>query len=195
MKNYHTPHFLTISLHPVRQLVKKVINALIQHKLQNDLSIIPYDSAVDIANSIVSKYSARKGFIDNLISEGVLSKNIYWKNNNEDIIYFAYERFEDHLTTAYLLESYLDKSNPEITFQDEGALAQYVNHIYRYQGIVEALSIQLPEKIDKELYGLVSDEKKSNRAIVEAFVKSLIWRKPETITEKVKDYVNQQSLL
>ncbi|MDO9399238.1 MAG: hypothetical protein Q7T79_00915 [bacterium] len=178
-----------------KQLVKKVINALIQHKLQNDLSIIPYDSAVDIANSIVTRYSAKKGFIDNLISEGVLSKNIYWKNNNEDIIYFAYERFEDHLTTAYLLESYLDKSNPEIAFQDQGALAQYVNHIYRYQGIVEALSIQLPEKINKELYELVSDEKKSNRAIVEAFVKSLIWRKPETITEKVKDYVNQQVLV
>lgn len=176
------------------KLVKKVINALIQHKLENGLSFVPYEESINIANNIVSRYSNRKDFVDHLISEGVLSKNIQIFSEDEEYIYFAYERFGDHLMTAYLLEKYLDKNNLEIVFQSNGALAQYVEQSYLYQGIVEALSIQLPEQFDKELYELVSDEKKSDSAIAEAFINSLIWRKPETIKEKVKEYVNEHIL-
>jgi hypothetical protein len=48
-----------------KKIVKKVINALIKKKLQNDTGILSYESAVDIADPIVSRYSAKKGFIDN----------------------------------------------------------------------------------------------------------------------------------
>ncbi|OQW90726.1 MAG: hypothetical protein BWK79_19000 [Beggiatoa sp. IS2] len=102
-----------------KKLVKKVINALIRYKLQNDLSFIPYELAIDIANNIVSKFSNKKDFVDSLISEGVLSKNASWKKDNEEIIYFAYERFEDHFTADYLLEKYLDKSHPEVAIQGD----------------------------------------------------------------------------
>lgn len=177
------------------KLVIKVTNELIKYKLENKLLFIPYESAIDIANSIISRYSNRKDFVDYLISEGVLSKNIYWTNNdNEEGIYFAYERFEDHLTTAYLLEKHLDNNNPEIAFQENGILAQYINQSYQYQGIVEALSIQLPEKIDKELYELIPENKQSRMGIAEAFIKSLIWRNPQTIKEKTKDFVNRHIL-
>lgn len=185
------PSFFDYQPASSKKLVKKVINALIQDKLQNNLSSIPYESAVDIANNIVSKFSNKKNFIDALISEGVLSKNL---SREEEIIYFAYERFEDHFTADYLLEKYLDKNHPEGAFQGDGVLARYVHQAYQYQGIVEAWSIQLPEKIDKELYELVSNEKKSDLPIIEAFIKSLIWRKPNTIKEKVIAYVNQQVL-
>jgi hypothetical protein len=177
------------------KLVKKVINELIKYKIENNLLFIPYESAIDIANSIISRYSNRKDFIDYLISEGVLSKNIYWTmDDSEEGIYFAYERFEDHLTIAYLLDKYLDDKSPEIAFQDDGVLAQYINQNYQYQGIIEALSIQLPEKIDKELYELIKEDNKSDNAIAEGFIKSLIWRKSETIKEKVKEYVNKHLL-
>ena len=137
---------------------------MIKHKLENNLSHISYDAAIDIANTIVSRFSNRRDFIDSLVSEGVLSKNISWKNPEEEIIYFAYERFEDQLLTAYLLDTHLNINDPKMAFQKDGPLAQYLNNSYQYQGIVEALSIQIPERIDKELYELLADEKKPNRA-------------------------------
>jgi hypothetical protein len=45
--------------HPAssKKLVKKVVNALIQYKLKNNLSDIPYEKAIDIANNIISLFS------------------------------------------------------------------------------------------------------------------------------------------
>lgn len=176
-------------------LVQKVVNALVRYKLEGNLDHIPYDVAVGIANDIVSKFSNKKGFIDALISEGVLSKNIYWdQQENEEGVYFAYERFEDHLTANYLLDVHVDNNKPESAFQNDGALVKYFNSDYLYQGIVEALSIQLPETIDSELYELVDEKYKTNSAIVEAFIQSLLWRKPDTIKQKTKAYVEQNIL-
>lgn len=178
-----------------KKLVKKVVSALIKHKLENNVSYVSYDDAIDVTSGIVTRYSNKKDFVDHLISEGVLTKNIFGRNHDEEIVYFAYERFEDHLTADYLLTKCLDVANPKNMFQQHGALFPYLQNAYRYQGILEALSIQLPEKIDCELYELISEDKKSNRPVVEAFIKSLIWRKPETIKEKTKDYINQAVLV
>lgn len=178
-----------------KRLVQKVVSALVRYKLEGNLDHIPYEDAVGIANDMVSKFSNKKGFIDALISEGVLSKNIYWdQQENEEGVYFAYERFEDHLTANYLLDVHVDNNKPESAFHNDGALVKYFNRNYLYQGVVEALSIQLPEKIDKELYELVDEKYKTNDAIVEAFIQSLLWRKPDTIKQKTKTYVDQNIL-
>lgn len=178
-----------------KKIVQKVTNALIGNKLENDLSFITYDSAIDITNAVVSKYSHKyRGFVDALISEGVLSKNTYRINDSyEEGVYFTYERFEDHLAANYLLQKYLDDNNAKTIFRS-GELAKYIAKSYQYQGLIEAFSIQLPEQIDKELYELISVEQKSDNSFIEAFVNSLIWRKSETINEKVKEYVNQYVL-
>lgn len=193
-KKLSCPSFFYYTRIAGENLVKTVVNTLIKHKLENNLSFLPHKLAIKITNSIVSEISSshRKDFVDTLVAEGVLSKNLFRRENDEyeERIDFAYERFEDHFAADYLLEKYLDHDNPEIAFQDGGALAQYISEPYRYQGIIEAWSIQLPEKIDGELYELVSDQKKPDKAIVKAFIKSLIWRRPETIKEKVLDYVN-----
>lgn len=179
-----------------KKTVKKVINALIKEKLQNDNGILSYESAVDIADPIVSRYSNKKGFIDSLVSEGVLSKNVHWKNPDEEFIYFAYERFEDHLTAAYLLDECMAKNDViERVFCDGGKFEKYIQKSYRYQGIIEALSIQIPEKLDKELYEVIPNNQQSDMPIIKAFIQSLIWRNSETIKPKVTDYINQHVLV
>jgi len=178
-----------------KKLVRKVINELIKFKLDKNLSYIPYESAVELANTIVSTYSQKRGFIDSLISEGVLSKNLYWDNGeNFEGVYFAYERFEDHLTVDYLLTSQLENHSPESLFKTNGSFKKYFLYEYQYQGLVEALSIQLPEKADKELYELIDEESKSKRSIIEAFIQSLVWRKPESIKLKTKQYIDKNIL-
>src|SRR5690606_12699493 len=89
-------------------LVLKSINALIKCKVDNELRYVPYEQAYEVINESISSFIDKKGFIDELISEGVLSKNLFWKeaDDYEEGVYLAYERFEDHLTVQYLLEQY-----------------------------------------------------------------------------------------
>ncbi len=105
-------------------------------------------------------------------------------------VYLAYERFEDHLTVKYLLEQFSDL---EKEFKENGELYNYVeneNAIYRHKGLIEAFSIQVPEKNGYEFYTLIPDLKDKN-PIIESFVESLLWRKVETVNEESKKYVNE----
>lgn len=173
-------------------LVGKVIDSILRYKIDNKLRYISYESASGIVESTVSPFVSKKGFLDELISEGVFSKNLYWisKNNYEEGIYLAYERFEDHLICKYLLEK---DDSIELRFKEGGDLYEYVldrRAILRNRGLIDALSIQIPEKVDIELYECIP-QLKNQYEIIESFVESLIWRKIETINERTKEYVNE----
>lgn len=110
---------------------------------------ISYEIALEIVEDTVSKFVTKKGvFLDELISEGIFSKNLFWKSNNdyEEGIYLAYERFEDHLTCQHILDKY---SNLELGFKKDGKLFEYIRSeiaIDRNKGLIDAFSIQIPEK-------------------------------------------------
>jgi hypothetical protein len=173
-------------------VVKKAIEAIIAEKTDKDLRYVPYENAYVLADRVLSDFSSKKGFLEELISEGVLSKNLYWKSENEyeEGVYLAYERFEDHLTVAFLIES---QSDLETSFSPEGKLYPLVkdeNAAYINKNLIEAFAIQLPEKTGKEFYEYVPDLKEIY-PVVESFVQSLLWRKIDTITEKLIDYINE----
>ncbi|MGI9650948.1 AVAST type 2 anti-phage system protein Avs2 [Chryseobacterium sp. RLHN22] len=173
-------------------LVDKSISAIIQYKIDNDIKYVAYEKAIELIEDTVSKYISKKGtFLDELISEGIFSKNLFWKQKGEyeEGIYLAYERFEDHLFCKYLLTKYPDS---ELEFKDGGNLFKYVkeeNDLYYNQGLIDAFSIQIPEKTEKEFYEFVP-HLKDNYSIIESFVESLLWRKMNTIDERSRDYVN-----
>ncbi|MBT2765917.1 ATP-binding protein [Paenibacillus sp. ISL-20] len=177
-----------------RKLVRKVIDKLIEYKLNKSTDMIAYEVAFEIADEQLSKFSNKRRFLDALISEGILSKNLVWhkdNNNYEEFVYLAYERFEDHLTTSHLLDVHLDPANPETIFQEHEKLADYIDNSHQKQGILEALAVQIPERIGKEFYELLNEQQKNYRSVKESFINSLIWRRPETIKDGTRDYVNQ----
>ncbi|MGQ1788520.1 AVAST type 2 anti-phage system protein Avs2 [Saccharicrinis sp. GN24d3] len=178
------------------KLVQNSIHALIKYKVDNQLRYVPYDAAYQVIDESISGFIDKKGFIDDLITEGVLSKNIFWKeeNDNEEGVYLAYERFEDHLTVQYLLLQHPELENE---FKVGGHLFNYVkdeNAIYMHKGLIEAFSVQVPEKEGFEFYTLIPDFK-DKYPIIESFVESLLWRKVETINEESKKYVNEYVFL
>lgn len=176
-------------------LVEKTVSALIHHKVENNLRYIKYEEAIEIVEDTISKYVTKRGtYLDELISEGVFSKNIFWEEANEyeEGIYFSYERFEDHIVCKYLLES---SSNIENEFKEGGSLFKYLEdrELYLHKGLIDAFSIQIPEKFNKEFFEIVPHHK-DNYSIIESFVNSLLWRKYESINEKSKEYVNDYVL-
>ncbi|WP_198283104.1 hypothetical protein [Aquimarina agarilytica] len=64
-------------------LVQKSIYALIKCKVDNKLRYLPYELAHELINESISSFIDKKGFIDELITEGVLSKNLFWKEEND----------------------------------------------------------------------------------------------------------------
>lgn len=179
-------------------LVAKAAKIIAYKMQESDNRYILYEEAYNILETEISKYSSKRHLLAELISEGLFSKNFFWIRHNDSVegIYLAYERFWDHLITEFILDKHLDSSNPEISFTE----GQYLNNFikdehacYINKGIVEALSIHLPELIGKELYE-VAPHCKEFYPVIESFVKSLILRKTETITDKVLDYVNKYVL-
>lgn len=173
-------------------IIQRVLDGIVKFKFENNLTYVPYEVAVGIADTILSKFSDKRGFLDALISEGVLSLNNFWKGDeHEEGVYLAYERFGDHLTVSYLLDRELTGDTLESVFRKEGSLYNCINDSYMSQGLIESLSIQVPERTGKELYELLDDESKSSTSIIESFIDSLVWRKPESIKETTRAYVNE----
>lgn len=176
-------------------LVERAARLIIQREVDEDFRFIPYEEAFSIIESELQKYSNKRRLLDELISEGLFTKNLFWDKNDKPIegIFLAYERFKDHLATSFLLERYLNKTNPGPSFSEGQRLYDLIKDNRQCninKGIVEALSIQLPELIGKELYE-VAPYCKSFYPVIESFVESLIWRKTETITEKLIEYINE----
>jgi hypothetical protein len=168
------------------QSIDKAIKVLIPKILENQT--IPYDDALAIfVQELTSNYGISTDFLDDLIDEGLLIKNLFYdydKSEHVEGVYFVYERFEDHLKVKYLFDNYLDKDEPKKSFE-ENPLSGYfeAKKIYYNQGIIDAMSIQLPEICNLELADVIPQ----NKIIIDSFFNGLLWRKVESITPNVVD--------
>jgi hypothetical protein len=175
-------------------IVDKTLKHLVKFKMDKKLSYIPFEEAIVIISDLQRKYSVTGNLIDALIAEGVLSNNLFWKDKDsyEEGIYVSYERFEDHLITSEILDN-ISSENIHNEFKENGLIFDFIKDeasINKHKGIIEAFSIQLPEKYGIELYEVVKDYQ-NNYEVAEAFVNSLLWRKNELIIkEQVIDYIN-----
>ncbi len=174
-------------------LVEKTLNQIIEYQIQEETKYIPYEKAVEIIQASVKSFIHNDNdFTEALIREGLLSKNIIWKKDNvsEQVIYFTYQRLNDHLTAKYLLEQ---STNLRIDFHNDGYLFPYIKDkqsLAFNKGLLEAFSIQIPEKNHQEFFSLIP-ELKNEDIIVESFIESLIWRDLKSFNQKSKEYAKE----
>ena len=164
-------------------LVKAGVAALAGRIATSGEQFIPYENAVYFFNDLKELRILRDklGFFKSLVFEGVLSKNLYWREDGSHVdgVYFAYERFFDHLVAANLLAQV---KNPLFEFSRFGKFSKLFKDeqaCYQNEGLLEALSVQIPEKLDYEFFDLVPHIA-DTRAVSEAFLTSLLWRRKET---------------
>ncbi|MDT8849045.1 AVAST type 2 anti-phage system protein Avs2 [Pantoea dispersa] len=178
---------------PSFPLVKDALNEIIKFKIKIGSNSISLKDAHSAVQSVVNDYVTDKNFLRALIDEGLLTKGIVRNDDNstEEVVYVAFERFDDHLTVKFLLDNI---ENIENEFKSDGRLKSYFDDecdFYINSGIVEALSIQLPEKYGKELYEFLP-EFSNNHKLLEAFIDSLIWRDINAIDfGKIKPFINE----
>ena len=177
------------------KIVKKAIENIIEQMLSVGDSCINYEEAYLAMISLQKKFSISGDLLESLISEGILIKDNVWldEDNSEEVVMIAYERLGDHLMCAHLIEKYLqniDESNP---FAKGGELEKYISSNCD-QGLIEAFSIQVPEKSNYELFELVEDDKKASCGVVFAFIASIAWRKKETFKDAAESFIENTIL-
>ncbi|WP_271628817.1 AVAST type 2 anti-phage system protein Avs2 [Caldicellulosiruptor sp. DIB 104C] len=110
---------------------------------------------------------------------------------------FPYQKFSDHLIVRYLLKK-CRKESMEL----EDLLKKNTNIIKllkRNYGLIEALSIQYPEWYKGKEFFEVASFIKDSPYIYEAFIESLIWRRPEVFSEitirKISNFFKEKVLV
>ena len=112
------------------------------------------------------------------------------------MIRFAYERFADHVVGRSLLSEYIDADFPEEGFGEDmplGKIFEDRESCWRNRGLVETLSIQIPELVGRELVNLVP-RAKGWGVVRQAFIESLIWRDADSFGEETDEYFETEIL-
>lgn len=129
--------------------------------------------------------------IDILIEEGLFHKD---KWGDELIVTFAYERLQDYLIAKYLLNG-VERDDLFDEFGENGNIYNIINesNSINYFGVLEFLAILIPEKYGYEIYEIDFSQFNESSNIEDNlfywFVNSLYWRKPESISEKICEYI------
>lgn len=170
----------------IKNVAEKMANAK-----TNKLS---YDVARGIVESVLPRQEHSRGLFNGLISEGVLSRDIAYQGHSEteEVIRFSYERFSDHLIAGFILDRYLDAADPSQSFGLGNPLGEFIKNetvLWESRGLIEAFSVQIPEKTNRELVEL-APAIKTYQPTIEAFLQSLLWRKASSIGAAALTYVN-----
>ncbi|MCX6644996.1 MAG: hypothetical protein NTY09_01350 [bacterium] len=113
--------------------------------------------------------------------------------DSEEVVFIIYERFTDHLLARNLLEKNVDEVHLTESFAKGSIFHDFYNDehaCWKYQGLLEALSIIVPERYGKELFE-VADYLREFKSTKQAFLESLLWRDRKSFSKATIEYVNK----
>jgi hypothetical protein len=209
-------------------VVSRSVSALATEMLETRAQWVTRERARELTESVFQARGWEQSLLRHLLSESVLSEEMVWDASSETripAIRFTYERLGDHRVAALLLDDHLkprkrSQTTPKVRSTSRGrtqtrskqaslSLSEILNDersAWRYQGILSALAIQVPERTGRELWELrahphlVAAGKSRGRGtaqksvplpIAEAFLDSLEWRRPDSIGPTALDIVDR----
>lgn len=111
-----------------------------------------------------------------------------------DVVRFSFQRFQDHLMAEALLAHAADMNG---VFKENGCLAFVLKGESvspSWQGLVEALSIQVPERFGVELIDLLPGQKNkwwNKWQVMDAFCESVRWRASNAFYNRTLELFNR----
>lgn len=107
---------------------------------------------------------------------------------------FPYQKFSDHLIVRNLLIKHLKPTLPEQSFKKRTRLGDIIGDQWN-RGLIEALSIQVPERLrGRELVYVTPKKFRYQEIAKDSFLESLIWRDLSLKNGKTK-YINRRWVL
>ena len=176
------------------RLVSKATSKLAEWISQADEYMIPREEAGAICDRLLPNRDYEQSLFCHLLSEGVLTEAGFYGDDSEfqDMVMFSYERLADHMVMRKLIDKHVDLQEPDAAFVTDQPLGGYFedeNACWRNRGLLDALAIQGPEVLQREIFELIPRVQDS-RPVCEAFIGSLIWRDPDTFSKGCLSYIN-----
>lgn len=176
-------------------LVKRAIDALSAAMASEERAWLGRDAAKVIVDAFLPGRGYEDSLFRHLISEGILAEDRMplAPGQGVDIVHFAYERFGDHLFAKDLLQRVVKSTPPEDPFMTDGFVGRLItesNASRNNKGVLDALSIQVPETLGKELIELIPSIA-DRGAVKDAFLQSLLFRDYAALRESTHSYVKQ----
>jgi len=182
-----------LDYNPSDQLVRQALIELASKLSQVDGSWLDRHYAENVVNGFLPNRSFGESLYRGLVTEGILTETIVRKHRNAatEIVHISYERFADHMIADFLLRAHLDTAEPQSAFQEGGALEFICDSESRVSpGLIEALSVQVPERVGQELISLVPALRK-HWGVGEAFLQSVVWRRPDACSMETKETIDR----
>ena len=181
---------------------------LMAHRMQEYVSKESFLGIIMARKEIVCIEYANLIF-QHLISEGIIAEDTMQKSNSDDSLHFvrfSYQRFGDHLIARHLLKHLETKDEKSIrrSFYKNRKLGSIFNsnlphsYGYKFQGWVEALVVEFPERVKKilpkdegELFFYLPKSKQDLDLYFDLFVGGFFWRSPKAINNQTNELVGK----
>jgi len=174
-----------LDLNPQAKHVRKAVELFAVTLANSRQRWIQQSEAEELINSLLPGRDFSRSLYRGLVDEGVLTvdRGYPTRGEEDEIVYLAYERLADHHVVSALLNCHLDSSNPAAAFGVSGPLHYLVSgDEYIPPGVLEALSVQIPELCSTEFAKLVPDTAKLSE-LESAFANSIVWRSPDAFND------------
>ena len=171
------------------KFVRRALNKFVQRLVDKEQRWL----SLEVAKKEIAEILPGRNY-ENSLYHRMVSEDLLIEDSNEDgsdSVQISYERFADHIIVDFLLEKYLNREKPELAFVKSGKLASLLDMKHGALGdLLEALSIQVPERTGKELIELVPSliERQDAR---DAFQQSLIWRNLDAFSDATDEILNR----
>lgn len=176
------------------RLVSKAASKLAEWISQGNAYLIPREKARAICDSLLPNRDYEQSLFQHLLSEGVLTATGFYGDSSEfqEMVMFSYERLADHMVMRRLIDAHVDLQKPDAAFTKDQPLGRYFADemaCRRNRGLLDALAIQGPEVLSREIFELAPSVQGSI-PVCGAFIESLIWRAQDTFSEACLPYIN-----
>ena len=163
------------------KIVHRAVDVIARRLIEGDGESLEYAEAYRLLSGLDPALKNLDRLLDALISEGVLGAYSPGPHAGTDArrVRFAYERMSDNLIIKNLLDAAGAAGGATEMLKNGGPLAAYAANPSRHRGLVDALSVQLPERFQMEL--LEAAPSAPRKQLTESFLDSLLWRSPRSI--------------
>jgi hypothetical protein len=176
------------------KLITNALNCFANACFERDRRSLPLS---DAAKLLSVQYQQYPHLLADLIEESVLIRSYPFRydyddnSEEEEVVYFAYERFGDFYIAGELIKDIPDSKEAFRMFEKNQRLGMLIKDRFYYNtGILEALAVLLPERFNIDIFEVfkwISTEDDPitwDHSISHWYLNSLKWRKIDSIDDK-----------
>ena len=167
---------------PRDRLVHKAVDLVARQLVEGKRYWLARAEAAEWINELLPGKGFNASLYRGLVAEGVVLENWNYAIGGE-VALLAYEKFADHVIANMLLDAHLDTANPRSCFEKGGEL-EFLQQgpPYPTHGLLEALSVQIPERTGQELVDL-APTLLDHYSTGHAFSESIVCRRLDAFSE------------